>query len=399
MARPRYSTNEWRVLALTGFAHAATHFFELMYPTLAVMLARETGLPLAEVLGWSFVGYLLFGLGALPAGLLADRVGGRRMLIGGLLGMGTAALAATWAAPGPSLAFLLAVIGLSASAYHPAGMSLISHTVAARGRALGVNGIFGNVGIAATPFVTASLAALVGWRHTYLVIGVVTCAVTLVLASLPIDERPLPEPDAGPVMNGRRGGVAFALLCVAAALGGISYRANTVAQPAYFAERVSMIEFGAATSLVYLIGVAGQYLGGVLADRHHLGRLYLGFHLASLPLLLVMARTSGVPLVGSAALFVLLSLGSQPAENSLFARFSPPRWRATGYGAKFVMTFGVGSLAVGMVQRAQAAGDLAVVFDWLVVVVGALVLTVAALLRVSAGQPMRNVTAPDELAA
>jgi MFS family permease len=399
MARRRYSANERRVLALTGVAHSATHFFELMYPTLAVALARETGRPLAEVLGWSFAGYLLFGLGALPAGLLADRVGGRRVLIAGLLGMGLASLAAAWVQPGASLAILLAVIGLSASAYHPAGMSLITHTVAARGRALGLNGIFGNVGIAATPFVTAALAARFGWRHTYLVVGLGTCAAALAFASLRIDERPLPEGDTAPAMNGRGDGLAFALLCLAAALGGISYRANTVAQPAYFAERVSVLGYGATASLVYLVGILGQYLGGVLADRHHLGRLYLGFHLASLPLLLVMSRTSGIPLVAASAVFVLFSLGSQPAENSLFARFSPPRWRATGYGAKFVMTFGVGSLAVGLVQRADAAGDLAALFNWIAIVVAALVATVAVFLRASQGRPMRNLSHVPELAA
>src|SRR2546428_808211 len=143
-----YSANERRVLAVTGVAHLSTHFFELMFPTLAVALAQQADLPLAQVLGWIFVGYLLFGLGALPAGLLTDRIGGKRVLVGGMLGMGVAALTAGFVSPGPSLAALLAVIGLCASVHHPAGMSLISHTIAARGRALGLNGIFGNVGIA-----------------------------------------------------------------------------------------------------------------------------------------------------------------------------------------------------------------------------------------------------------
>jgi FSR family fosmidomycin resistance protein-like MFS transporter len=391
MARLRYSANERRVLAVTGVAHLATHFFELMFPTLAVALVRETGRPLAEVLGWSFAGYLLFGVGALPAGLLADRFGGRRVLVGGLLGMGLAATLASWASPGPSLALLLAAIGLCGSVYHPAGMSLLSHTVRARGRALGLNGICGNIGIALTPAVTAGLAARLGWQRTYLVVGLVTCGVALACALLPIDERSPHVGSAPAGTDGRRGGVLFALLCVAAACGGISYRANTVAQPAYFAAHVGALDYGTTTSIVYLLGIGGQYLGGVLADRHDLGRLYLGFHLASLPALLLMSRTTDLPLVGSAALFLFFSLGMQPIENSLFARFSPARWRATGYGVKFAMTFGVGSLAVGLVQRAEAGGDLADVFRWIALVIGVLVLAVLALLRVNAGRPMRNV--------
>jgi MFS family permease len=202
MARARFSRNEVRVLVLTGTAHFTTHFYEVMFPTLAVALARESGLPLAQVLGWSFAGYLLFGIGALPAGLVADRVGHRPLLIAGMLGMGSAALAAGRVAPGPSLALLLAVIGACASIYHPAGMGLISHTVRARGRALGINGIFGNLGIALTPIVVAALAARIGWQRTYLLAGGATCAAAILCALVPIDERPVAPAHAMPARGG-----------------------------------------------------------------------------------------------------------------------------------------------------------------------------------------------------
>ncbi|HYR96504.1 MAG TPA: MFS transporter [Candidatus Binatus sp.] len=389
----RYTANERRVLALTGVAHFSAHFFELMFPTLAVALARQTGVPLAQVLGWSFAGYLLFGLGALPAGLLTDRIGGRRMLTIGLAGMGGAALTAGFVSPGPSLVVLLAVIGLCASIYHPAGMSLISHAVRSRGRALGLNGIFGNVGIALTPIVTASLASRLGWQRTYVVVGAAACALAVVFAAVSIEERPLPGTDAAQDVGGSPVGFSlFALLCVAAALGGISYRANTVAQPAYFAERVTLLGYGATTSVVYLTGIAGQYLGGVLADRHDLRWLYLGFHALSIPALWLVSQTTELALVASSTLFLFFSLGMQPVENSLFARFTPPRWRATGYGIKFVMTFGVGSIGVRLVQWAEAGGDLSAVFRSLIGVVSLLVATVALLIWRTAGRGVRNAT-------
>jgi len=392
----RYTANERRVLALTGVAHFSAHLFELMFPTLAVALARQTGVPLAQVLGWSFAGYLLFGLGALPAGLLTDRIGGRRMLTIGLAGMGGAALTAGFVSPGPSLVVLLAVIGLCASIYHPAGMSLISHAVRSRGRALGLNGIFGNVGIALTPIVTASLASRLGWQRTYVVVGAAACALAVFFAAVSIEERPLAGTDAAEDRRGSPVGFSlFALLCVAAALGGISYRANTVAQPAYFAERVTLLGYGATTSVVYLTGIAGQYLGGVLADRHDLRWLYLGFHALSIPALWLVSQTTELALVASSTLFLFFSLGMQPIENSLFARFTPPRWRATGYGIKFVMTFGVGSTGVRLVQWAEAGGDLSAVFRSLIGVVCLLVATVALLIWRTAGRGVRNATPVD----
>jgi MFS family permease len=393
MARAPYTTNERNVIALTGIGHFSTHFFELMYPTLAVILARDTGVPLQRVLSWSFLGYLLFGLGALPVGLVADHLGARRLLIVAMAGLGVCALAAAEATSATTITLSLAGIGLFASVYHPAGMSLISHTIAARGRALGINGIFGNLAIAATPVVTAASCSRLGWRGTYLVVGYVTCAVAVGCAFLKIDETPLPHHEAeGQRMGSEPSGmVLFALLCVASMLAGISYRGNTVVQPAYFSQRVAGLGFGATTSLVYLLGVIGQYVGGRLADRHDLRWLYLSFHALSLPALLAMSFLSGVLLIGTAALFVFFSLGMQPIENSLFARFTPSRWRATGYGIKFVFTFGVGSLAVRLVEWVQSGGDLSLVFVYLSAVVLLLLGTILVFITVSAGRSIRNV--------
>jgi MFS transporter, FSR family, fosmidomycin resistance protein len=368
--------HERNVLLVTGVAHAATHFAELTYPTLAVVLAHETGTPLPQVLGWSFAGYLLFGLGALPAGLLADHFGARRMLLGALGGMSVGLVLAGLAAPGLPLAASLAVMGLAASAYHPAGMGLISRAIAARGRALAINGIFGNVGIALTPVVTAALAERLGWRGAFLASGTVLAALTLGCARLPLVEPVAGEPVAPSARGTGRRALPLIVLCVAAMLGGISYRGNTLVQPSYFAAEVSFMDFGAATSLVYLIGILGQYAGGVAADRWNLSWAYLAFQAASLPALLLIGVTNELPLLGVASVFVFFSLGMQPIENSLFAQLTPDRWRSTGYGLKFVLTFGVGSLAVWLVRWAELTYGLAGVFP---VLAGVVTLMVAAI--------------------
>jgi MFS family permease len=376
----RFTDNERNVLVLTGVAHAATHYAELMYPTLAVALAHETGLPLREVLAWSFAGYLLFGVGALPAGYGADHFGARPLLIGGLLGMSLATILAGASNPGLPLAVCLALLGCAGSLYHPAGMGLISHTIAARGRALGINGVCGNLGIALTPIVTAALATRLGWRGALWVSGGLLFLAALVCARLPIDE-PAPVARvaaAPPARRTPRAAWSFALLCGAAMLGGISYRGNTIAQPAYFAERVSIMGYGAATSLAFLVGVIGQYCGGVIADRVDLRRGYLAFHAASLPALLAMSFLANLPLLGAAGVFTFFSLGMQPIENSLFAVLVPARWRSTGYGVKFVLTFGVGSLAVWLVGWLQEAFGLPSVFLGLGAVVATLVLVIVA---------------------
>lgn len=358
-----FTPNERNTLRLTAVGHLGAHFAMLVFPTVAVAIARSEGIPLDVVLGWSFYGYLLFGLGGLPVGLLTDHFRARWVVRIGVVGLGASMLAVGASSPGESLALSLAIVGLFASLYHPAGLGLISRTVRARGTALGINGIFGNIGIAGAPIAAEIAISFWGWRGAYVALGGVLLILGLAVSFLPIEE---PEPgresrDDGHHESGERVRL-FAILLVAMMLGGLSYRGNTVAQPAYYAENVGFLGYGAATSLVYALGTVGQYVGGRLADRYDLRVLYVGFHLASLPFVLAMSALSEAPLLVAASAFVFFSLGMQPIENSLVARFTPDRWRSTGYGLKFSVVFGVGALSVKGVEWFLVRYSLASVF-------------------------------------
>jgi MFS family permease len=384
----RFSPDEARIVHFTGFAHGATHYVELVYPTLAVGLAAETGLPLERVLSWSFVGYLFFGLGALPAGIAADRYGARRVILFGLLVAGASACAAGLAEPGWPLALCLAGLGAGASLYHPAGTGLLSRAVTARGRALGINGIYGNLGIALAPLTTATLVAATSWRATFVLTGAAIILATLAFSRMHLAEPPIRH-ESGDVKGDEQPGVspravaAFVILCVTATLGGFSYRGNTVAQPALFAEEISFMGYGMAATLAMLVGIAGQYLGGTIADRRDLRTSYLFFHLCSLPMLVLISRTTELPLLLASSLYVFFALGMQPIENSLFATLTPERWRSTAYGLKFVLTFGVGSTAVWMVRGVAGRSGWAAVYLVLAGVCAALIAGIVLLIVVS----------------
>lgn len=387
-----FNANERHTLNLTAVGHFGAHFAMLLFPTLAVLIAREEGIALEVVLGWSFLGYLIFGLGALPVGFLTDHTRAAWVVRVGVLGTGVAVMLVATAPVGPALSWHLALVGVFASLYHPAGLGLISRTIEARGTALGINGIFGNIGIAAAPLGAQLAAGVWGWRGAYLVLGAFLLVMGLAVSFLPIDEQApgASTRDDGHHESSERIRLFFVLL-VAMTLGGLSYRANTVAQPAYFAANVTWIGHGVATSLVYALGTLGQYVGGRLADRHDLRYLYLAFHALSLPLVLAMAAASGLPLLAAAGLFVFFSLGMQPIENSLVARFTPDRWRSTGFGLKFSVVFGIGALSVPGVRAFMQEFGLASVFVGVGAVVTLIVAVAGYLAWRTRGAPMLNV--------
>jgi MFS family permease len=395
----RLSGMEKRILLLTSPCHFLTHLFILVFPAVTMPIVGSLAMPLEEVVRLSFLMYLAYGVGALPAGYIADRWQARKLLISGVYAMGLGlALAGFYPSRGV-LPFALMIVGLGASIYHPAGLALISHTVKKRGYALGINGVFGNLGIAAAPFVTGILTWLFTWQTAFVVIGLSSVVTGILLSLIRIDESPHPVHKAKPSAGGYL--TLFVILCVALVLEGIVYRGNTVLLPAYlelnttfFASFIGALSFvktqGTATlaatiltSFVFLFGILGQLLGGKLADRYDLRYAYLGVHAAAVPFLFGMALTSDYLLAISAGVYVIFSLGMQPIENSLVAALTPARWRSTGFAVKFVLVFGVGAIAVYLVGIVKTAYSLRAVYVFFGAVAFLLVLSIIGLIIAS----------------
>lgn len=180
------------------------------------------------------------------------------------------------------------------------------------------------------------------------------------------------------------------MLCMVMA--GLTYRTITITQPAYFKEQIPSINYGVATSLVYLVGTLGQFFGGRLADRYDLRIIYLLFPAISLPFVLWMSTASGSLLLGISAVFLFFFLGIQPIENSLVARFTPDRWRSTGYGLKITITFSIGALSVWGVEKIIAHSSISSVFLAAGITVSLTILFAAIILYTSRGQTVTNVT-------
>jgi MFS family permease len=394
-----FSAAERNVLFITCPCHFLTHFFILVFPAITMPMVATFGMPLEDVVKLSFVMYLAYGLGALPAGYLVDRWQAKGMLVIGLVLMG-GGLVLAGAFPRPaSMAALLGIVGAGASIYHPAGLALISRTVQRRGYALGINGVFGNLGIAAAPLLSGVLTWLFTWQATLLILGAAGLATGALLAAVRIDESATRQSrtfEARGVDRARY----FLILCFCLVLAGLAYRGNMLLLPAYlqlkttfFHRLIDTLSFvkpqGTATlaatvltSLVLLTGIVGQFLGGKLADRTDLRRAYLLVHGSSLPCIFLMAFTTNYWLALCAALYAFFSLGMQPVENSLIAALTPRRWRSTSYAVKFILNFGIGSTVVYMIGPIKHAYSLSMVYVFLsgatmLLVAGIVVLLIA----------------------
>jgi len=337
----------------------------LVYPTLAVIQAGEWGIPLPELLLLTFPGFLLYGLVAIPVGIWADKRGGWEPLTAGLIGMGVGALLCGQATNPTEMAVGLAVIGLFAGAYHPAGMGLITQGIERSSWALGINGMYGAGAVAVAPGLAELLCQWVGWSNTFYVLAIVPLLLGAVFIFMPIHLEKTPSESKEKAFSNRDLSSlwtpGFLLLCAAMTVNGIAYRGNTVVLPTLMDDRVPFLGHGVATSITYGFAMVMNYLVGRLTEKFSAQGVYVVFIALSLPPLIATAWLSNLPLLIVASMYGACALGLQPAENTLVAHFSPDRVRSRAYGIKFTLTFGVGALAAPLVSKLLTTADLATV--------------------------------------
>jgi len=375
-------STERSILAVTCFGHFMSHFNMMFFPALVLPLTTHFNLDLALIVPLSFWMYLLYGITSLPWGMLSDRIGAKPLLHLQYLGGGLCATAAAAALSSPlALSLALGGLGLFSGIYHPAGLGLISRGVSRMSMALGYNGIAGNAGLAAAPLAAGIINHLFGVQGAFLILGGLNLAGSLVMLALPLrDPEPAPRETVS-TSHARRLVLGFVILCACMVLVGLVYRGSTVVLPSYFElrsetlfEHLEMLRgwvlsrnvaATALTSLVFVVGMAGQYLGGTIAERFDPRKGYILFHSMATPFILAMAFAHGLPLFGASALFFLFVLGMQPIENTLVARLTPDRLRHSAYGVKFILNFGIGAFAVHLVGLIQSAWSLPAVYLFL----------------------------------
>ena len=345
-------------LAFAAVGHFFAHLLMLLYPTVVLVIELRWGMSYGELLSLSLGGFVLFGLGALPAGWLGDRWSAERMMVVFFVGTGGAAIAAGLAEGPITLALGLAAIGLFGSIYHPVGTAWLIRNAANRGRALGWNGISGSIGLAAAPFVAGALAQVISWRAAFVIPGVLCTATGLALfwmvrsgnvSAVPVDRHPEPSATRGDTVR------TFIVLSFTMLADGTISQAIPVALPKAFAAGLigltdgETLDAGGFVTLVFLVAATGQLAGGWLADRFAMKAVYILAWAVQAPLFFIAAQAHDVPLLATMMAVNYLGVLATPAENALLARYTPAKWRATACGAKFVLALGVSTIGVQLV--------------------------------------------------
>ncbi len=357
-----------RVLYFASFCHTITHAMTLTLAPLLPLIRSELNLTNTETASFAFISFLAFGALALPSGLLSDRVGSLKVMKIGL-GLFLLSIVGIVLSNGPlGLWLSLLLLGVGAGTYHPAGLSLVSKLYPKdMGKAMGFNGLLGNLGESSSPIIAAAVGVYIGWKYPYLFWSIpilVLLSISFSIKDFKVKEYIQDEENLDfKYLEETRKLISkkFVLYILILLFRGLFYT-GTVLLLTTFAKDVLSIRVligGIITTILIVAGMPGQILGGKISDRLGYKKPLLIFTLiASISIALIANTSNSIIFVVFSMLMGFSYFAAQPAQNMLTASMGSPKIRGLLYGFSSLCIFGFGSFAVSV------GGYIADILTW-----------------------------------
>ena len=176
------------MIGFVNAAHFIDHYSMLIFAAAVIVMGPALGMAYSELLPYATPGFVAFGAGSLLTGWLGDRWSRRHMMVIFFVGIGASMIAVGLVQTPLQLGAALLSIGLFASIYHPVGTAMIVSYADRLGREMGINGVWGNLGVASSALVTGVIGQYLGWRWAFIVPGIVTILIGFAFAQTVVHE-------------------------------------------------------------------------------------------------------------------------------------------------------------------------------------------------------------------
>ena len=374
----------WLVVALLWGVALLNYMDRQMLSTMkAEMMVDIAELESAANFGRLMAVFLwIYGLVSPFAGMVADRINRKWLIVGSLFVWSFVTLMMGYATSFEQLYALRAIMGISEALYIPAGLALITdyHDEKSRSLAVGIHMTGLYAGQALGGF-GATIASAHSWQDTFHWFGIAGILYSLILIAFLREKRTLYRPAAdlrtpqeNPIAGAFKGvgilltNVAFWIILFFFATSSLPGWATKNWLPTLFADSLSipMAEAGPlATFTIAFSSFLGVIAGGLLSDRwirtNVRGRIYtsvIGLAL-TIPALLLLGFGNDLTMIVTGGLCFGIGFGMFDANNMpILCQFVFPRHRATAYGIMNMIGVFAGAVITKTLGESTDAGNL-----------------------------------------
>jgi len=334
------------------------HMFAAFYFVIVLSIEQEWKFSYDELISLWTLGALLIGLGALPSGWLSDRWSRSSMMVIMFIGMGLSSILCGFSNDKYFLFVGLSFLGLACSIYHPVGIAWVVNSSTKKGRDLGINGIFGGVGIGSGSFIAGLLIKYFNWKIAFIIPGIISIIIGLILLLFIINKKisflNTKSTNIGEKNSSNNLVLIAGIMLFSMFILGLTFQILQTSIPKVFdirIENISTFAIGTIIGIVYTIAGFMTFIGGIMADKFSLKKIYVIGIAFQAPCLLFIAFLSNFSLILFFLIVAMFNSSILPTENILLAKFTPQKHHGLIYGIKFIIAFGSAPLAVFLISK------------------------------------------------
>ena len=340
-----------------NIGHFLDHFMMLIFAKAAFDAGRHFGLSYDEIIIYGTLGLFLFGAAAPLAGWLADKYSRSLIIIIYPFGVSLGAFLCFLSSSPIMLGFSIGVIGFFAAIFHPVGIAMLIRDSNKVGIRLGVNGVWGNMGVAAAPVLTGFIILNSNWQLSFLVPSLICLIFGIAqlrgFKEIDIKEEKTKQITSNGLVEGWK--IVLLSLTMTTLAGGFIFGSLTFLIPRIFEVNLSGISVdiaitGLLAGIVYAIASLSQVGVGYLIDRYS-PKIILGFVGIGQFFLIYLSSLY----IDYALFFVMLMamffvFGQVPITDAILVRYVDDQWRARILSVKFLINLCAGASVLPLVS-------------------------------------------------
>ena len=331
-------------------SHFLDHFIILVFAKAAYDAGQDIGLTYGETIQLATLGFILFGVASPLAARVADIFSRSITMVVFHFGIGISSILISFSYTSLHLVLGLSSLGFFAAIFHPVGIAMLLETKERVGLRLGINGLFGNMGVASAPLITGIIIFYSDWKMAFLISGIV-CIIYGILFALALKPTELQSGLSSKIKPEKFSygwKQALLALAISTTFGGFVFTAVTFLVPRYlelYMENLalSVAMTGLLASFVYAISSFSQVIVGWFIDYISPKIVLFIVSMGQIIFIYLASQFDGYKLLFFMTLAVCFVFGQIPIIDAVMVRYVPDSWRNRVLSIKFVLNLGVGA--------------------------------------------------------